>query len=832
MTVTAIPKAHITLDQYATPLGEGGTAKIFLAKYHNSMVAVKVIKLTNKEQALEEAIRNESAVWERLRHPNILQFYGLVENPLGFNTSLPLMVMEYASLGDLHNYIEAHKTSFNTALASSFAVDIANGMHYLHSLETPIIHGDLKPLNVLIANNGELVAKLTDFGFAKVKSFNKTSTSSSRSGTAGGTLCYMAPERMEGKKMDLPSDVYSFAMTLYQLFSTGVFPFELEEFESEAQVVAAILLRRERPRRPADRHHIPDDAWTLIERCWNNDPNLRPRFDEIVAAAAELKSRWNGSAAAAAAGVAAASSVADAANSKVSRTLGNQYISAAPSDSVPSSDATATNGSYLSTTSQTAASQNSDNSNRYIHADSNRFRSAHDSKRYLDSVGFLPTPEMAVPEPGKTEVPPPPPPRPVNSKPTAPPPSEPFGEPISSSFEVFEIQKPGRRFSPSVIVAGFVGVIVVIVLIVVFSLLGAGSRSSGSPGSTTEKPSIPRNTTLYPLPVREIPLYKQFTSSNSIRAIYSPKDASDTKVLVETREPKELYSIDYSTGAATKLNTGGFPVSARVSHDLKRAYAVANSSTITEWDLTSFRSSRSWTIPTSFYSSFGTILSSDDRYLYFGGNLNVLSSSSFILVLDTQGGTFRNFNVTVEGSKMFLSSDDQLLFITNGDTPSSTRVFLAIYNTQTGALVRQFVGAKSVQAMAAFVSKNRLYTFSSYFTSSSTLDVWDLSGANGNTSLVSSSISTSQSYYFLENFNGFLYTSGTNYTTTEYSNSMKTQAAVVKLSSAADENIQTPLRYYIDPYSDSIMPYTIALSPDGKYLFTATYNGTVLMWDA
>ncbi|KAI8804830.1 hypothetical protein BJ742DRAFT_856434 [Cladochytrium replicatum] len=107
----------------------------------------------------------------------------------------------------------------------------------------------------------ELAAKLTDFGFAHVKSY------ASKDGdykVRAGSPCNMSPEGVDGQKNDLLSGVFSFAMTLYH------------------------ILRVEPVGQP-----IP--VWDLIQKCCCDDPKDRPRFEEIVSATAEIKKQFDDS---------------------------------------------------------------------------------------------------------------------------------------------------------------------------------------------------------------------------------------------------------------------------------------------------------------------------------------------------------------------------------------------------------------------------------------------------------------------------------------------------------------------------------------------------------
>ena len=86
---------------------------------------------------------NEAAIQSKLSHPNILRIIGLVFDHGNFG-----LVLEFMDNGDLYDYL--HNNDVEWKLKLSFISDVTAGMHYLHSQEPPIIHGDLKIENVLI----------------------------------------------------------------------------------------------------------------------------------------------------------------------------------------------------------------------------------------------------------------------------------------------------------------------------------------------------------------------------------------------------------------------------------------------------------------------------------------------------------------------------------------------------------------------------------------------------------------------------------------------------------------------------------------------------------
>ncbi|KAI8803943.1 kinase-like domain-containing protein [Cladochytrium replicatum] len=168
--------------------------------------------------------------------------------------------------------------TFNRAII--WAAQIALGMRYLHELSPPIVHGDLKTTNVLLTS--DLTVKLSDINISAVKANAAAGRNTFTAGISADTIKFMAPERLEGAIQTIAGDVYSFAMTLYELLTAGSQPFSLDGLTTDSQVVTAVIIDRRRPTRPPDASLCPDAMWSLIQRCWDDEPGARPTFRTIV----------------------------------------------------------------------------------------------------------------------------------------------------------------------------------------------------------------------------------------------------------------------------------------------------------------------------------------------------------------------------------------------------------------------------------------------------------------------------------------------------------------------------------------------------------------------
>mmetsp|Transcript_103534 Transcript_103534/g.291411 ORF Transcript_103534/g.291411 Transcript_103534/m.291411 type:complete len:171 (-) Transcript_103534:151-663(-) len=151
-------------------------------------------------------------------------------------------------------------------------------MCYLHGFDPPIIHRDLKSLNLLLANpvvNSHDMPniKLSDFGLSRLKD----STMSCVMTRAVGTFHWMAPEVNNGSHYDEKCDVYSYAMIMYEIVCRMV-PFEdLQDLRFLALQVA----NGERPSFDACPVDCPKMLMTLMKVCWHQDPFNRPDFQHV-----------------------------------------------------------------------------------------------------------------------------------------------------------------------------------------------------------------------------------------------------------------------------------------------------------------------------------------------------------------------------------------------------------------------------------------------------------------------------------------------------------------------------------------------------------------------
>ena len=208
---------------------------------------------------------NEVQVMVNLRVPQVVALYGMSLTPRY------QLVMEYCHNGSLFGYLQSNQP-MDWGMRGRIALEIAQGLAFLHACQPPILHRDLKSHNVLL--DKDCHAKLSDFGLSKIKQESRSSASSQQESV--GTVAWMAPELFRRRaRYELGSDMYSYGMVLWEL-TTRTMPW------SDAHNNALIMQWVSQ----GDREDIPPSTplpiATLIRKCWASDPAERPSAEQAM----------------------------------------------------------------------------------------------------------------------------------------------------------------------------------------------------------------------------------------------------------------------------------------------------------------------------------------------------------------------------------------------------------------------------------------------------------------------------------------------------------------------------------------------------------------------
>ncbi len=263
-------------------LGAGGMGEVFLAfdDRLDRRVAVKRIRpeaRANLER--RERLRREARVAARLNHTSIVQVYDILHEE-----DSDYIVMEYVEGRNLRELIENGAVPLRDAL--ELARELADGLDAAHRLG--IVHRDFKTENVLVTAAGR--AKITDFGIAK-QLLGDEEESLTRGNVVLGTYRSMSPEQARGEPVDHRTDLFSFGVLLYELF-TGRSPFQAENSLATLNQVIHVRQKPVCELVPA----VPAEVSDLVDHLLEKDPLLRPQsagqvrreLDRFVQATAEL----------------------------------------------------------------------------------------------------------------------------------------------------------------------------------------------------------------------------------------------------------------------------------------------------------------------------------------------------------------------------------------------------------------------------------------------------------------------------------------------------------------------------------------------------------------
>lgn len=251
-------------------LGRGAFSEVWRVKDTQTGV-VQALKIYSPATAMQddgiEMMKHEFALMANASHQNLLR-------PLYFDicNQRPYLILSYCKNGNIKRMV-GH---FSEQEAWTLLRDAASGLAYLNKMNPPIIHQDIKPENILIADNGSYM--LTDFGVSiRVRNAMSKLSNEDRAFQSAGTYPYMPPEKFSNDIMPiLASDIWSLGVTVYELLM-GDLPFG-EEGGLRQKLGADI---------PEIQGNYSKSLRKILVRCMAKDPWKRPLAEELVKIADE-----------------------------------------------------------------------------------------------------------------------------------------------------------------------------------------------------------------------------------------------------------------------------------------------------------------------------------------------------------------------------------------------------------------------------------------------------------------------------------------------------------------------------------------------------------------
>ncbi|KER21103.1 hypothetical protein T265_10496 [Opisthorchis viverrini] len=241
---------HVVKGVYRTPTGQ------------DIPVAVKTLKPDQLANTGEREILSEARTMAQLKHRHIVRLIGVCKD------EQLMLVLELAPLGPINKYLKK-RPDVPIHTLTELMYQVALGMAYLESCK--FVHRDLAARNVLLVTRH--FAKISDFGMSKALNFGSDYY---RAATAGKwPLKWYAPECIYYFRFDSKSDVWSYGITLWEVYSYGERPYR----DMKGAQILAMLdqgLRLSKPSR------CPESIYGIMQQCWHFEGVRRPTFAELV----------------------------------------------------------------------------------------------------------------------------------------------------------------------------------------------------------------------------------------------------------------------------------------------------------------------------------------------------------------------------------------------------------------------------------------------------------------------------------------------------------------------------------------------------------------------
>jgi Protein kinase domain len=251
-------ESELVLGRYRPlkPLGSGGTGSVWLARDERNGLDV-ALKIVPREGKAASRAEREAEAAARLRHPSCQRAYGF-----GRDSGHVYIAYEYTPGRTFREALRAGELDDRRALEA--AAQVLEGLAHAHG--RGIVHRDVKPSNVLLADGDRVSARLLDFGLAQIPEAETLTAV----GDVPGTLAYIAPERLGGQTATSAADVWAVGVMLWEALA-GRHPFWQSSLLETARAIehGAEPLATVRP-------DLPRGLLAAVDRALELDPARRP----------------------------------------------------------------------------------------------------------------------------------------------------------------------------------------------------------------------------------------------------------------------------------------------------------------------------------------------------------------------------------------------------------------------------------------------------------------------------------------------------------------------------------------------------------------------------
>jgi serine/threonine-protein kinase len=255
-------------------LGVGGMAEVFKAQasgpggFERTLVVKRILPERCEDPEFVRMFVAEAKILGMLHHPNVVQAYDFGDD--GGTLFLVLEYVDGPSVGRILRGLRSSNQSMPIAIAAHFGHEVARALEYVHNLKGSdgeplnVIHRDVTPSNIVVTSSG--TTKLLDFGIARYE----TSDAATDHHSVKGKPAYLAPEILEGKKIDARVDLFALGVVVYEMLTSKPLFGSDHELVTLRKVVSMPI---EPPSRL--RPEVPATLDAIVMKALERDPDKR-----------------------------------------------------------------------------------------------------------------------------------------------------------------------------------------------------------------------------------------------------------------------------------------------------------------------------------------------------------------------------------------------------------------------------------------------------------------------------------------------------------------------------------------------------------------------------